>query len=556
MAAKLIIFALDGATLDLIRPWAAEGYLPNLKKLMDCGISGDLLSTYPPLTGPAWGSFATGKSPGHHGVLEFFQREQDSYRQILNNRQNLDGKSLWKILSENEIAAGIMGLPLTYPPEPIDNGFVITGLLTPPDSRNFTHPEALLDEIEEQIGPYRLRHDAKYRKSDPWPFIQEQYENLENNALVADYLMTHKSWDLFMVHFLGTDRIQHEFWHVLDPDHPQHDPEERRKLGNVVLDFHKAVDAKVGELVARLDDDVSVLVMSDHGFGPIDQFVNLNPWLLQQGLLRLKPTLGASLRRLTHRIGFNYSMMGRLVLRLGLGQQAKELGRERREMMQRRYFLSLNDVDWSRTRVYSMGNFGQLYVNLKGREPQGIVSPGQEYDSLLDDLTDRLLKLADPKTGAKVIEDIFRREEVYDGPYAQNSPDLMFTTKEMRYKAMGLSDFSSPRIFEPVYGTTGHHRANGIMIWRGPSIKKTGNWNREVRIQDLAPTILYYFGLQVPSDMDGRVILGLFTDEFREKHTVSYSSDDDRHDGPGESPYTAEEEESLTEMLRNLGYVS
>jgi predicted AlkP superfamily phosphohydrolase/phosphomutase len=170
------------------------------------------------------------------------------------------------------------------------------------------------------------------------------------------------------------------------------------------------------------------------------------------------------------------------------------MGRARREDLQRRFFLSLDDVDWNRSRVYSMGNFGQLFVNLKGREPQGIVSPGSEYDDLMDEITQRLKNLVDPETGQPVIERIFRREEIYEGTYADRAPDLMFFTQNMEYKAMGLSDFSSPKVFEPIYGTTGHHRMNGLLICHGEGVFMEGEELEDARIQDLAPTILYLMG--------------------------------------------------------------
>ncbi len=552
---KVWVLGLDGATLDLIRPWVAEGHLPVLGHLMHTGVTGELRSTYPPLTGPAWSSFITGKSPGRHGILEFFRREQGTYRQVLNSRQDVDGKSLWRLLSDGGKRVGVVGLPLTYPPEPV-NGFLITGLLTPLGCRDFTYPPELLDELEAQLGCYRVRHDEKYRKSDPQPFLREQYEILENNAQAALYLMTNKPWDFFMVHFLGTDRIQHEFWHLLDPNHPQHDPAERERSGNVILDFFKQVDAIVGRLLAALDDETVVMIMSDHGFGPVHKFINLNTWLLEQGLLRLKPTLVTRLRYLLFRLGFNYSVLGHWTLKLGWGRRAKELGRARREELQRRIFLSLEDVDWSRSRVYSIGNFGQLYVNLKGREPQGIVSPGAEYEELLEDLTQRLQTLVDPETGQPVIEQIFQPEQVYDGPYADRSPDLMFFTRDMEYKAMGLSDFSSPHVFEPVYGTRGHHRMNGVVICYGPGVIQEGEWLEGARIQDLAPTILYLMGQPVPREMDGQVLLDPFTPEFRQQHTVIYTQDEESLTSESQSVYSDQEEAEIVEMLRSLGYVT
>lgn len=558
MAAKqhrVLVIALDGATLDLIRPWVDQGHLPTLKDLMLKGVSGNLRSTFPPLTGPAWSSFMTGRSPGRHGVLEFFRRQRGTYRQVLNSRPDIDGPALWRLLSDVGKKVGVMGLPLTYPPEPV-NGFLITGLLTPAGCRDFTYPPELLDELELELGDYCLRHDEKYRKSNPQPFIREQYEILENNTQAALYLMSHKPWDFFMVHFLGTDRVQHEFWHLMDPDHPQHDPAERERLGNVILDFFKQVDASLERILATLDDETIVIIMSDHGFGPVHKFINFNSWLLKEKLLVLKNSPSTLFRYLLFRLGFNYSVIGHWILKLGLGRRTKAMGRARREDLQRHLFLSLNDVDWSRSRVYSLGNFGQLYVNLKGREPVGIVSPGLQYETLLDDLSQRLRQLVDPDTGQPVIDQIFRREQIYEGPYAEQAPDLMFLTRDMVYKPMGLSDFSSPHIFEPVYGTTGHHRVHGLLICYGPGVIREGTVLNGACIQDLAPTILYLMDQPVPRKMDGQVLLDLFTPEFRQRRQVTYSEDYSAHVQGTQPTYTEEEEAQLTELLRDLGYVS
>ena len=555
MVSKVIVIGLDGSTFDLISPWIENGEMPNLRQLIQGGISGELTSTYPPLTGPAWSSFMTGKSPSHHGVLEFFHRINGEYRQKLNNPFDIDGSSLWQLLSSAGKRVGVLGVPLTYPPERI-NGFLITGLLTPAGRRDFTHPPELLDELEEKIGTYRLRHDEKYRKSNPEPFIQEQYEILENNTQAIEYLMTHKSWDFMMAHILGTDRMQHEFWHVIDPRHPQHDPIESEKLGNVLLDFFREVDNAIGRII-NLAGDAAIIIMSDHGFGPVYKFINFNTWLLEKKFLKLKRSFGTQLRYLIFKMGFNYTQLGNWILKLGLGKRAKKLGRGKREDLQRRVFLSLNDVDWSRSRVYSMGNFGQLFVNLEGREPMGIVSPGEEYESLLDELTQELLSLTDPETKQPVVEKIFRRDDIYNGPYSEQAPDLVFFTQRMEYKAMGLSDFSSPKIIEPVYGTTGHHRMNGVLICNKPGVFKQSDGEiEEAHIYDLTPTILYLMDLNIPESMDGKVLFDLFTDEFRENCDPKYSNPDFDEGTRDQNDLTEQEEAKLAEILRSLGYVN
>lgn len=555
MGTKVLVIGLDGATFDLILPLVAEGKLPSLSKLIQGGVSGTLTSTYPPLTGPAWSSFMTGKTPAQHGVLEFFRRQEGSYHQVLNNRLDIDGKSLWSFLSEGGKQVGVVGVPLTYPPEPV-NGFLITGLLTPPNRRDFTYPPGLLEELEAHLGQYHLRHDEKYRPGNPFPILKEEYQTLENNTQAALYLIKQKEWDFLMLHFYGTDRIQHEFWHLIDPEHPRHEKDEADRLGDVVRDFYQRIDESIGKLLAAVDEDTLVMIMSDHGFGPIYKFINFNVWLLKHGYLRLKKNPGTFMRYLSFRLGFNYSRIGNWILNLGLGKQTVRLGRANREKWQRRVFLSLNDIDWSKSRVYSIGNFGQLFVNLKGREPLGIVSPGKEYEEVIQDLTQRLNNLIDPESGQPVIEKIMLKDEVYPGKYYSQAPDLTFFTREMKYKAMGLSDFASNKVFETVFGTTGHHRMNGILICNRPGIIKQNAVIDNAHIYDLAPTILYLMGLQIPVSMDGNILTELFTNEYLEKHKILYRDSDLPSVTKDLKKLSEQEETILMDMLRSLGYVN
>jgi predicted AlkP superfamily phosphohydrolase/phosphomutase len=296
--------------------------------------------------------------------------------------------------------------------------------------------------------------------------------------------------------------------------------------------------------------------MSDHGFGPVYKFVNFNTWLLKQGLLRLKNTPGTMFRYLLFRLGFNYSVLGNWILKLGFGKRTKKMGRAKREDWQRRLFLSLKDIDWLKSKVYSMGNFGQLFVNLEGREPQGIVSPGEEYEAVISDLIRRLEDMVDPDTGERVIQEIMRGEDVYDGPYADKAPDLLFFTRNMEYKAMGLSDFSSNKVFEPVFGTRGHHRMNGILICYGPDVFKEKSAIKNAKIFDLAPTILYLLDQDIPKSMDGQLLLDLFTEEFRADHAIKYSENLVSDETDDQIDLTEKEEEALADILRALGYVN
>lgn len=550
---RVFVIGLDGATFDLLKPWMQAGDLPNLRGLVESGVSGELESTYPPLTGPAWGSFMTGKEPVNHGVLEFFRRAPQSYTQVLNSRQDLDGRSMWRVLGDAGVQVGVLGVPLTYPPEEV-NGFLVTGLLTPrqPDV-TFTHPPGLGAELDRTLGGYLLQHTEKYLQDDPMRLIREEQSILDSLMDAALYLVQNKPWKFFMLHVLGTDVMQHGFWHFMDPNHPEYDPALGAKYGNPIRDFWKHVDRRLGEVLDKLSPDTHLLVMSDHGFGPVVKYINFNVWLLKSGFMQVKTDMRSRLRYLAFRLGYNYATAFKIGFRTGLVRQIIRLGRGKQENLQRQMFLSLDDVDWPRSQIYSVGNFGQMYVNLKGREPQGCISPGEEYERVLQRLEDKLRAMRDPDTGEPVIGDIWRGSELFQGKYTHRAPDLFFFTRDLEYKAMGLTDFGSNNVFDELYGTHAHHRMNGVFILRGPGVRQ-GERIEGARLVDLAPTIYALMGVPIPRGLDGHVLNQSFVPGY--ELGAQYESDLVDRDGPdAEQVYTPEEEAQVMEQLRNLGYV-
>ena len=551
---RVFVLALDGATFDLLRPWMAEGRLPNLGRLYGLGAHGFLRSTYPPLTAPAWASFITGKSPENHGLLEFFRRRPGSYQLGLNSRLDVDGQSIWRVLSDAGKRVGVVSVPLTWPPEPV-SGFLITGLLTPRrDDVVFTYPPELGEELRRKLGRYLLQHSEKYLQDEPGRLVRDELAIMGNRFDAALYLLEAKPWDFFMLHLLGGDVLQHGFWQYMDPNHPEYSQEGQARYGEVIRDFYTRVDARLGEVLAHLPHGTHTVVMSDHGFGPLKKYINFNTWLLDQGFIKLRRNLWTQLRYLAFRLGYHYRLAWEVASRVGLVRLVIRMGRDKQEQAQRRLFLSLNDVDWSRTSVYSVGNFGQMFVNLRGREPDGCVEPGEHFEAVLAQLETALRELRDPDTGEPVIGEVWRGSELWRGRYADQAPDLFFFTRDMQYKAMGLSDFGSNRVFEGLYGTHAHHRMDGVLILTGPGIRP----NFEIhgaRLEDLAPTIYHLLGVPVPGDLDGRVLADAFVSPpvIRE---AAVSDGRERAKARATSGYTEEEEAELAKHLRDLGYVS
>ncbi|MCA9750886.1 MAG: alkaline phosphatase family protein, partial [Gemmatimonadetes bacterium] len=353
MSRRVLVVALDGTTFDLIGPWLDDGSMPNLARLREEGTHGPLRSIVPPVTAPAWCSFMTGKNPGKHGVYEFFLREPGSFDEIPVSAKVRRGRTVWELLGDSGKRVLVVNVPVTYPPAPV-NGSLIGDFLTPMGERDFTFPRGLLKEVEEATGPYELYHVEVYRRGKGHVVLDELDRVLEANRRANRWLIENKPFDFAMFHVWGTDRFGHELWHVLDPSHPMHDPAEALLLRDRCLAYWRRVDEVVGEWFAAAGPDTTRFVISDHGFGPIHRFLVINAWLLQKGWIRLRPTVTSFVRRSLFELGLSPATGYRMAMRLGFARLRLASGvGTRKRLIERvnRVFLSLHDVDWSRTRA-------------------------------------------------------------------------------------------------------------------------------------------------------------------------------------------------------------
>jgi predicted AlkP superfamily phosphohydrolase/phosphomutase len=302
--------------------------------------------------------------------------------------------------------------------------------------------------------------------------------------------------------------------------------------------------------------------MSDHGFGPFHKFIHVNTWLANEGWLRVRRTPLARAKLASFRLGFAPMTIYDLFMRVGLGSLKREVERGQGQGLFRRLFLSFDDVDWPHTRAYSLGNVGQIFVNLRGREPQGCVEPGAEYEAVREEIVSRLGELRDPVTGEQVVEKIYRREEIYSGERVERAADILFIPTRMEYFGFGECEFGSNRVIEPMKrGISGTHRLNGMFLLWGEPIRSS-TWLEGARIYDLAPTMLQLAGLPALQDMDGKVLVEALKPEYaralnQEDFGFADTGSDPswKDDGGDGSDMTDEDEALLRERLRGLGYV-
>lgn len=555
---KVMVIGLDGATFDLIDPFRKEGRLPHIDSLLRDGVRATLRSTVPPNSAAAWPSFFTGKNPGKHGIYHFFNFRGDEYEPKIIDARDIQSQRIWDLMGEQGLRSMIINVPITYPPQEI-NGLMISGMLTPSDDKILSYPPSLHTELIAQTGFWTLerRLASLKRAGRDFESLDLLYRATEKQRDVLLYLLKKYQWDFLMTVFRGTDLVQHLLLRPFLEESPGKMTEEVLKLKQVIPQFYEKVDAVIGELIQAVPEDTHVIVMSDHGCGPIYGLFALNRWLHEEGLLRLKR--GAGLKKL--KTNLKWMPLEQIMDRLGLEKEflkdsvLSKLLKTRWPVIKRQVEESWQVIDWKKTRVYgSLGGDSMilLRLNLKGRESKGVVTPGQEELDLKALLKQKLLALSHPKTGQILVEKVYEADEIYTGPFMKFAPDLVGVFKDYEYIATGK--VLKKKWLEDTF--SGQHRMEGILIMKGNEIRE-GKEIPPCEIIDLAPTILHLMDMAVPSDMDGKVIEDAFDPSYFQRHPIQY-----REPRKGEIDYkildagtASEDKQEIVDLLKGLGYI-
>ena len=562
MKEKLMIIGFDGASPDLLERWIEAGELPVLGELIERGAYGPLRSVPNMSSPPAWTTFSTGKNAGKHGLFCFTERNFESYGYTYVNGGFRRAETFWTKLCGKRTGC-VINVPMTFPTEKL-NGCMIAGLDAPgPDSRGVCYPEGLLDEMRAKVGPYQITPDfAEYlRKGARWgEAAQRLLDNMERRYDHTCYVMDKYDWDLFTVVFGETDLAHHFFWKFLEPDHPDYRPAEAEKYGDTILNVYRKMDDILGRLLER-NPDVTTLVISDHGGGLNSRGVELVAgWLEDLGLLAREDNSWRSPGRLISR-GLN-GLAAR-----GFKLANKQLSKDTKTRLARvlpslretvESAVRLGGIDWKRTQAFCDGAQDDIWINLDGRDPLGTVSP-DDYDRICDFICSELREAVDSVTGEPIVDAVYRRSDIYQGPYVERAADISFRWKTDAV-VNGIRTKSSSGNVRPTVWTwpadicSGGHSLDGILVANGPKIAASTRLS-DAEIMDVAPSVLYFFGEEIPADFDGKVLSKLFDDEYFSKNPPRYGSDKAEGDAGQDDTYTEEDSSVIEQRLRDLGYI-
>ncbi len=467
---KIIVLGLDGFSPELVEKWSSE--LPNLSKIQQDGVWGDIRSTVPPTAAQAWTSVRSGRNPGAFGFWDSTYRDDFTYGEPKQADSEAADRVdlLQKLLPKMGQRVAIINVPASWPPKKIPAGFCVTGPDTQ-DDKNYTYPETLADEVKSLVGEYifRVNEGGLVCLQMEKDKVLKRIYDMDSQRFTLLKHFIQKRCDHILAVLVGPERMAHNFYHYTDETHKRHDPDPKYK--DALLAYYKWIGKNVGEVRESLPSDSVFIVMSAYGSQKLDGSINLNEWLIQEGYLVLSeyPT--------------ELSLPGEL------------------------------NVDWSKTKAWSTGSTGQLYLNVKGRETQGVVE-ADGSDKLLDELAEKLQAIPD-ENGQKLSTQIFKRDDIQFGPYVKYGPDMFIYFDECRFTTSDLVGYGKGKVYSadtpkgPDYAA---HSPYGYFCMAGSRIPAKGKISG-ISLLNIAPTVLDVIGLPIPREMERPSLLAMLKEE-------------------------------------------
>ena len=436
---RVVFLGIDGTPYTFLQRLLDEGRMPNLARLIAGGAFKRMNSVYPTVSSVAWSSFMTGKNPAKHGIFGFVDRDPATLKTTIPTSRAMQSRTLWEVLSDAGKRVVVMNVPVTYPPRQV-NGVLIAGFLAP-NLNKVAYPPEMGQKLKE--WGYRIDTDPWVARESKDKMLADVNDTFDRRVKTLFKLMEEEEWDYFHCHIMSTDRLFHFLWEQMEDNDPVYAPQ--------FLAFMEKLDKLIGDVMSRLDEHTSLVVMSDHGFCTLDKEIYVNYWLQQQGWLQFDTA------------------------------EPK----------------SIEDMNSSSV-AYSLDP-GRVFINLKGREKAGSVEPA-DYESWRERIAAAAMELTDPDTGRRIFQRVARREEIYQGPLLERAADLILIPYN-GFDPKGPVNKSTPAFKGPALVGM-HTYDDASLIVAGQSIERDSLW-----VADVMPTILELMEVEQPADLDGQSLL-------------------------------------------------
>jgi len=540
---RVLVLGIDGGTFNILGPLAKSGKLPNIHKLIKGGVSGILESTIPPMTAPAWASFATGKNPGKHGCYEFLLPRETLNQWGLVSSEDINGETFYEIMDREGRKCVLINLPCSHPPR-IKKTLITSWLTKGP---NFFFPPDLVERIPE-LKNYRHVPDASLHYEGKLEDYYRDVRNLERTRFICAQKLFKSDWDFFFFLFDGSDRIQHVGYGEMLNQVSKGEISPESEWLNVFRDF----DGYVGWFLENIPKDTSVFLISDHGFHQYRGLFFLNKWLRNEGYLKVKlKSRTKEPGTIKNKLSFflaKHEGFRNLFYKALLISSLENTGFGARLIDKISYFISSHfTVDLSKTVAQCTTNRSVgIYINDKKRFKNGVVDD-EEYERVRGEIIKKLRNLTEVGNDEPLFKKVGRKEEFYSGERITGAPDIIFELNAYWIKR----EHESPvTILDKEHN---HHSKKGIFVAYGPDIKNNVKVD-DARIIDLAPTILHIMEIPVPEDMDGKVLKEILKDDSKlVSREVMFQKPKKKKEK--RKKIDAKDEEKILERLRALGYL-
>lgn len=440
---RVVFIGIDGMPFTFMKRLIDEGRAPNAARLAQQGSLLRMDSVWPWVSSVAWSTMMTGVNPAKHNIYGFIDRDPATYQQFIPTSRHMKAKTLWEVLSDAGKRVVVVNVPVTYPPRQV-NGILVAGFLSPSLDKA-VYPPSYIATLK-SLG-YIVDADPWKARESKELALQEVNAALDARIRTLFHLFDHEDWDYLHVHIMETDRLHHFLWQQMEEEHPTYAP--------AFYAFYRRIDDMLGQLADKLDGNTTLMWMADHGFCSIKKEIYVNRWLMDHGWLKLR-----------------------------------NVPPDRKK--------GLDEIDPSSV-AYSLDP-GRVVIRLQGREKDGCVAPGAEYESLRDEIASAALELREPESGEPIFQAAFKREELYHGPYFDQAADLIlapyngFDPKGSLYKE--TLTYKGDEL-------VGMHTYDDAMLYvGGRNIPQT-----RFSVLNVMPTILALMDMAPQPDLDGKSLL-------------------------------------------------